>query len=78
MKIKNIEKEKDSHNIYVVTLEPSWLGKLFGKKREQLRIKDTGNTFTYGGGSVYLLQNGMELLNHSKIGTAVDQWKRQW
>jgi hypothetical protein len=79
MKIKSIEKEKDRFNdIYLVTFEPNWLEKLFGIKEKLEKYKDTGEVFTFGGGHVYINQDGEQLINHNSIGETLDNFRRKW
>lgn len=79
MKIKEIRQEKDRFNdIFTVTLEPNWFEKLFGVKEKEVKYKDTGNTFVFGDGHVYVDQNGEQLHNHSTIGEEIDKFRRRW
>lgn len=78
MKVTNIEKESYSYDIYRVTLTPKPLGKLLGKKEKTIRIKQTCNYYRFGGGYVYLYEDGSEVGNGNYIGKALDQWQRSW
>ena len=77
MKVKEIELEKGSFEIYIVTLEPNWLEKLFGVKEKVVKYKETGYHYRFGGGGdVYADQNGEKLPNGNYIAEAIDQWRR--
>lgn len=76
MKVTKIEKE--SYNIYRVTLTPKPLGKLFGKKDQTIRLKQSCYYYRFGGGGIYLREDGSELGNGNYIGEALDKWQRSW
>jgi hypothetical protein len=78
MKIKEIKEKEDSFSIYVVTLRPNWVEKLFGVKEKVCEYKDTGDTYRFGGGHVYLKKNGTGLGNGHWISDAIDIWRRRW
>lgn len=79
MKITKIEQEG---NIYTVTFTPNWWERLFGYKEKSNKYKDTYLTYTYGGGHVYVNQEGKELSNThgygSDIRRAIDNWRRRF
>ena len=77
MKIKKIERRKDTKNIYDVTLEPNWLERLFGIVERIESFKESGYIYIFGG-DVYVDQTGKELDIHNKIGQAIDQFRRSW
>ena len=78
MKIKKIEDDKEKSNVYIVTLIPNWFEKLLGDKETEIKYKDTGDTYSFGGGRVYIDQLGKQLGNHNYIGDALDNWIRRW
>ena len=75
MKITKIEK---IDRIYHVTMEPGFFGRLFGAKTKIERFKDSGYEFTFGGGTVYIREDGEHLGNYTNIGTSIDKWKRKF
>jgi hypothetical protein len=64
MRITKIEK---IDRIYHVTMEPGFLSRLFGAKTKTERFKDSGNIYTFGGGTVYIRENGEKLGNNTYI-----------
>lgn len=78
MKIKEIKQQENRSDIFIVTFTPNWLEKLFGKKEKQKEFKDTGREFTFGGGTLYVDRSGVKLNNFSKIGDAIDNFRRSW
>lgn len=78
MKIKEIKYKRNSTTTFVVTFTPSWFEKLFGIKEQEEEYKDTGETYHYGGGVVYIKKNGEYLGNGNYIGVAIDNWRRSW
>jgi len=78
MKITNIKTSEDKYNVYFVTFEPNWLERLFGVKPREERFKDTGSTYTFGGGHVYYDIEGYQLDNGSYIGKTIDAFRRKW
>lgn len=79
MIISKIEKEG---NIYLVTREPNFIERVFGVKPRVDKYKDTGNTYTFGGGHVYVDQKGNELGNGLGYGSdtreVIDCWRRRF
>jgi len=67
-----------SKDIYSVDLEASWFEKLFNIKSCTEQYKATGNTFTSGGGYVYLNKEGNYLKSYNKIGIAIDKFRLKW
>jgi hypothetical protein len=79
MKITKIEREIDKSTfIYNVTFEPNWFERLFSKQTEERRYQDTGKHYKYGGGTVYIKQNGEYLDNGDNIGEAIDNFRRSF
>jgi hypothetical protein len=78
MKIKEIKRKEDNFSIYVVTFKPNWLEKLFGVEEKQKEYKDSGRTYTIGGGAVYINKDGDRLGNGNSISDAIDKWRRSW
>lgn len=70
MKITNIEEEY--FNIYIVTFKPNWFEKLLGYKEKVKRYKKTWSTYVFGGGNVYLNEEGYRLGNGNWIGRKLD------
>lgn len=79
MKIIKIEKEI---NIYSVTREPNFIERLFGVKQRVDKYKSTGDTYSFGGGRVYIDQKGRRLGNTLGYGSstreAIDCWRRSF
>ena len=76
MEIISIERENPE--VYTVTLSPNWFEKLFGRKEKIIKVKrDITSRYLFGG-NVYILKNGNELGLCSKIGQAIDKWKKSW
>jgi hypothetical protein len=78
MKIIKIEEEASNYNVYNVTFQPNWLEKIFGVKEKTKQFKDNNNSYTFGGGHVYLNKKCEELGNGNWIGEAIDKWRRRW
>lgn len=78
MKIKEIKLKKDSWGIYEVTFTPNWLERLFGVEEKTKEYKSTGDTYTFGGGGVYLDKKGNRLSNGNWIAKSIDRYKRSW
>jgi hypothetical protein len=79
MKVKTIEQDKENRNVYIVTLTPNWLERLFGKKEEEEKYKKiTGETYLFGGGNIYRGQDGRDLRNGNYIGDAIDMYIKKW
>lgn len=75
MKISKIEK-KDG--IYYVTLIPNFFERIFNFKEKVEKYKETGMTYTFGGGTVYIKDDGTKTSNGDKVGEAIDKWNRAW
>jgi|Laugrespbdmm15sn_2_1035079.scaffolds.fasta_scaffold114307_1 hypothetical protein len=75
MKISNIEQEK---NIYIVTFIPNIIERFFGVKEKTKRYKDTWDTYTFGGGHVYITEKGKQLNNGNWIAERIDNWRRKF
>lgn len=78
MKIKKIEAKPSLSGVYEVTLTPNWFEKLFGIKEKVIQVKNTGATYTFGGGTVYVDREGNRLDNGHWIAKAVDKHRRKW
>lgn len=76
MKITKIERDKDSYNVFIVTFTPNFFEKLFGVKEKNKKFKDTDSIYTFGGGTVYISQDGEKIENRSYIGESIDKWRR--
>ncbi len=75
MKITNI---KRVDNIFIVDLVPNRLEKFFGVQPKTKRYKDKGSYYPFGGGNVYLTEDGEETGNGSYIGTELDKWRNKF
>ena len=75
MKITNIVKEG---RVYTLTFTPRFLGRLFGLKESTEKFKDTFSTYVFGGGGIYVNQQGQRTGNGSYIGEAIDLFDRRW
>ena len=78
MNVTEVKQKENTFHVYVVTLKPNWLEKLFGYKEKREEYKDTGSTYTFGGGHVYMGKDGDRLDNCNLIGEAIDRWRRKW
>lgn len=78
MKIKKIETNPSLFGAYDVTLEPNWFEKLFGVKEKVFQVKDTDETYVFGGGNVYIDKEGNKLGNGHWIAEAIDKHRRKW
>lgn len=74
MKVIDIKPEKCDK--YTLSLQPNWLEKLFGCKPKTVTLKDTGNTYLVGGGSVYIDKNGSKSGDAANYGGYIDKWRR--
>lgn len=75
MKISNIEEIKGyRHNltIYKITFTPCWIGEFLGIKSKVKQYKDTKNTFTFGGGGIYINPDGSKVSNGSRVAEAIE------
>jgi len=75
MKISKIEKIDYQ---YRVTLSPNWLERLFGVKEKVWTFRDSGSTYTFGGGTCYTRSDGKQTGNGSWIAEAIDIWRRKF
>lgn len=75
MKLTKIEK---IDRIYHVTMEPGFFERLFGVKTRVDRFMDSHKTFVFGGGTVYIREDGEELGNTSYVGNSIDKWRRRF
>ena len=78
MKVKSVQYKEDASSIFVVTLTPNWIEKLFGVKEKQEEYKAKGYTFMCGGGEVYFNKKFDDLPNGHKIGVAIDKFRMKW
>lgn len=72
----NISKIEKIDFAYHVTLTPNWFEKLFGRKEKIMKFKDSGSEYMFGGGTIYTREDGERTSNGSKIGVAIDKWRR--
>lgn len=75
MKVTKIE---ENSGIYLVTLTPNFIEKLFGKKEKVDRFRMSDSTYMFGGGAIYIRQDGERTGNGSYIGEAIDKWRRKF
>lgn len=75
MKVKSIGR---IDYIYIVVLTPNWLEKLFGVKDKIVKLRDTDCTYTFGGGRIYLFEDGTRTDNGDYIAEEIDKWRRAW
>ncbi len=78
MRVVKIEKSKDDYRIFNVSLEPNLIEKIFGVKERVESFKDSGRTYVYGGGVVYLRKDGSQLKNDSSIANKLDNFQNAW
>jgi len=79
MKIEQIEKIQNGYiEEYHVTLIPNRIEEFFGKKKQVMRFKDSGRRYTFGGGTVYIRDDGEQTYNGSKIGESIDKWRNSF
>lgn len=77
MKVIDVKPDKD-WGVYDVTLAPNFIERLFGVKEKTISLKDSGDEYTFGGGTVYIDKDGNKLSNHNYIGEAIDKFIRKW
>ena len=75
MRISKIE-TKDF--IYHVTFEPNWIEGIFGVKPKTERYRASDSRYVFGGGTVYIREDGEKCGNHSYVGDAIDKWRRKF
>jgi len=63
--------------IYELDIKYNWLERLFGSKSGKYKFKETDSIFTFGGGHVYIDEEGEKLTNFDKRGEYMDRWKRK-
>jgi len=78
MKINKIKRKEDNYGIYEVTLVPNWLERIFNVQEKIKEYKDTGSTYTFGGGAVYVDRQGRRLDNGHWIAEAIDRYRKAW
>jgi len=79
MKITKIEQDG---NVFKVTREPRFVGRMFGIKQRIDEYKDTGRIYNFGGGRVYVNKEGVYLGNQFGYGVntreAIDYWRSKF
>lgn len=78
MKITKIVDVKDNYRDYEVTFAPNWFEKLLGYKEKTKKYRNTGDEYTFGGGKVYIKEDGSILSNGNWIGEAIDNFRRKF
>ena len=78
MRITEIKRKENTLSVYEVTFQPNWLEKLFGVVEKQKEYRNSGSTYSFGGGTVYIDKDGNYLSNGSYIGESIDKWRRQF
>lgn len=63
---------------YSVLLTPNLIETVFGLKEKTVLLKRSGDTYMFGGGSVYIRKDGSELPNNHYIGVAIDKFRKTW
>lgn len=76
MKITKIEYKADC--LYHVTFEPNFLENIFGVKSKVVKYRNTGDTYTFGGGSVSIREDGVKLTNHNWVMEALDKFRNKF
>jgi hypothetical protein len=76
--MKVITIKKVGKKIYEVTLEPNWIELLIGLKGKTVQYMETDQYYKFTQGGVYVDRKGKELGVFSKIGGAIDEFKRSW
>lgn len=75
MKITKIE---DLERGYVaVTFTPGWFGKLFGRKEKKIQYRQNGYYFQFGGGDVWVSEQGDKVTNMSTLHDALEKHRRK-
>lgn len=77
MKITNIIRERPDNEVFIVTFEPGFFGRLFGLSKKVKKYMDTGRMFEFGGGTVYCDEDDYKLPNEHRVGEAIDRWRRK-
>lgn len=72
MRITNVALAKP--NVYQVTFSPNWLECLLNYGPKKKLYFETGATFTFGGGSVFVDQEGNKVDNGHRIQVAIDRF----
>jgi len=75
MKVGNIRKLENSK--YEVTLIPNWFERLLGIKPKIKYFKETFYTYTFGGGNLYIDEEGRQTKNGYYIAEEIDRFKRK-
>ena len=76
MKVIKIE---EIDGIFHVTVKRNWLEKLFGFKAEEvIRYKMTLSTYKYGGGAIYIKEDGTRTNNGEYVAEEIDKWRRRF
>jgi hypothetical protein len=74
MKIEKIEKLSFGPNKFKISLVPNRLERFFGYKPKEITLYNTGNVYSFGGGTVWADEDGNEFSNENWIGTALDRY----
>ena len=75
MRISKIE-HQDFY--YKVTFEPNWIERIFGVNEKTVRYRASDSTYVFGGGTVYIREDGEKCGNHSYVGDEIDKWRRKF
>ncbi len=75
MKISTISKKK---NIFTITWKPNAIERFFNIKSRTENFKDTGHTYKYFDGSVYINQKGKIMGPVNIITKTLDNWRRKF
>ena len=75
MRIKKIEEIGYRYHVF---LEPNWIESLFGVRPKIQIFRDSGRRYTFGGGGIYIRQDGEQTGNGSYIGEALDKKRRSF
>lgn len=65
-------------NIWTLTFKPSIIEKIFGVKEKQKSYKETNRKYTFGGGTIYVTQDGRDTDNGDWVAEAIDRKKRSF
>lgn len=76
MKITKIEHDETLNGVYLVTFTPNIVENMLGVKPKIEKFKDSGSSYLFGSGTVYINQLGEKLGNGNRIGEAIDKWRR--
>jgi hypothetical protein len=74
MRIKEIRQDG---RYYIVELEPNRLERIFGKKPGSIKLKDSGDSYMFGGQTIYIDEEGNKSGNGNWIAVELDKWRRK-